>query len=291
MAVVTGANRGIGLAVASALAARGMRVLMVVRDEARSADAVRVLRGNGADVLTVVGDLGSNRTTRDLAKALQASTERVDLLVHNAGLWPAALERNEDGFERAFAVNHLAPFALNMLLEPLLVASRARVVQVTAGLYVKAVVDLERTPRGEDFHAIRTYATTKAFNLLLLPRWTERWTSRWSGRGPTIDAVHPGVIRTGLGDRPGAFGHVLRLVKRLWKTPEEGARPVVRLACEEPRHPRGGRYLEIDEEKELLPFARDEALARAVWDQALAATGLAGKDDPSEHRADAHAET
>ncbi len=280
VAVVTGANRGIGLAVASNLAAGGMRVVMVVRDAHRSAEAVRAIRDKGGDVVLVVGDVGSVRTAKDLAGALREACPRIDVLVHNAGLWPSRLERNEDGVERAFAVNHVGPFVLNLALEPLLVASRTHVVQVTAGLYGKGRVDLEKTPRGDDFHAIRTYATTKLCNLLCMPLFAERW----KDRGPTIDAVHPGVIRTGLGDRPGALGRVLRAVKWLWKTPEEGARPIVRLA-REPLDPgertrETGRYFEVDVEKALLPVARDAALARALWDQTLVLAGMkdAGRD-------------
>lgn len=277
VAVVTGANRGIGLAVVSELAAAGMRVVMVVRDAHRSADAVRVIREQGGDVALVVGDVGSVRTAKDLARALGEACPRIDVLVHNAGLWPSRLERNEDGVERAFAVNHVGPFVLDLILEPLLVASRTHVVQVTAGLYGMGRVDLEKTPRGDDFHAVRTYATTKLCNLMCMPLFAERW----KDRGPTIDAVHPGVIRTGLGDRPGALGHLLRAVKWLWKTPAEGARPIVRLA-EEPRDGARptGRYFEVDTEKPLLPVARDQVLARALWDRTLALTGMkdAGRD-------------
>lgn len=268
VSVVTGAARGIGLEVVSALAALGHHVVMVVRDPRRADDAVKELRDRGARLTTVAGDLGSVRTTRALAKDLAARLPRIDVLVHNAGVWPSRVERDEDGLERAFVVNHLAPFALNLLLEPVLLASPTHVVQVTAGLYGLGRVDLARTPRGDDFHPVRTYATTKLCGLLCMPRFE----ARWSGRGPRIDAVHPGVIRTGLGDRPGVLGVLLRAVKHAWKTPAAGARPVVRLATDASE--RGGRYFEVDVEKPLLPVARDEALARAVWERSVALAHL-----------------
>lgn len=252
-AVVTGANRGIGLAVAEALAERGLRVVLVCR-----APPSELPRG----ATTVLGDLSSLRTARELARRLLDSCPRIDVFIHNAGLWPSRLERNEDGLERAFAVNHVAPFVLNRLLEERFADCRTRVVQVSAGLYAKGSPDVARTPTGEDFHAIRTYATTKLCNLLMMPLLAERWRDR----GPTIDAVHPGVIRTGLGDRQGALGFALRLVKRLWKEPAIGARPVVRLALDEA--PGTGRYFHVDEETPLLPVARDAALASALWEHA-----------------------
>lgn len=238
-AVVTGASRGIGRAVAQALVAKGIRV-------------EPLSRATGAD-------LSSARTVRDAAARVLDRCPTIDVLVHVAGLWPARLERNEDGLEQAFAVNHVAPFLLNRLLEERLVESRARVVQVSAGLYVKGRLDLERTPNGADFHPIFTYATTKLANLLLVPLFAERWRER----GVRIDAVHPGVIRTGLGDREGLLGAALRLVKRTWRSPEAGARPIVRLALDEGAA--SGRYFDEEREAALAKIATDRALAERLW--------------------------
>jgi len=266
--VVTGANRGIGLAVARDLARRGSRVILVARDTEGGLRAERELATFG-DVRLVPGDLSTPKSTRVAARRILEACPRIDVLVHNAGVWPAGLERDANGIERAFAVNHLAPFVLNRLLERALPWG-GRVVQVTAGLYVKGKVDLERTPRGDDFHPVRTYASTKLCNLLLL----ERYAQRFRERGVTINAVHPGVIRTGLGDRDGVLGLLLRAVKQLWKTPEEGARPVVRLALEPALSNVTGRYFHVDAEMPLTDVARDQALAGRLWDQAEALCGL-----------------
>jgi len=288
IAVVTGANRGIGLAVARSLAGRRFHVVLACRDGASGAAARDAILAGGGSASLVVGDLGSLAATRALAAALQEACPRIDLLVQNAGLWPSRRELNEDGFERAFAVNHLGPFLLARLLEPRLCdagspsPSPARVVMVSAGLYVKGAPDLERTPTGDDFHAIKTYATTKCASLMMMPLLAERW----APHGVTVDAVHPGVIRTDLGARPGALGLLLRLVKRLWKTPEEGARPVVRLALEE----RGsGRYFHLDEEMALAPVAADAALARALWQHAERVSGLGGRERSTHDEAQAAA--
>ncbi|MDI1446856.1 SDR family NAD(P)-dependent oxidoreductase [Polyangium sp. 6x1] len=263
--VVTGGNRGIGRAVARELITRGCRVVLHARDRARGERALEELRGAGpGEVTLVTGDLSTKRGIRETADAILAACPRIDVLIHNAGLWPSERILNEDGLEMAFVVNHLAPFMLNHLLEARLVESRSRVVQVSAGLYVKGRPDLEKTPTGEDFQPLGTYPTTKLCNLLLVPRFA----ARWKERGPTILALHPGVIRTGLGDRKGMLGRLLRVVKRLWKSPEEGARPVVRLALDPALDGVTGRYYHLDVETELLPIARDEALAAKLWSQA-----------------------
>ncbi|WP_240196957.1 SDR family NAD(P)-dependent oxidoreductase [Nonomuraea lactucae] len=245
--VVTGGNRGIGRAVAEFAAAQKHRVVILTRGVP------------DVDLEYVVGDLACVRTTRAAADALAAACPRVDVLVHNAAIWPSRLVRNEDGFEQAYFTNHLAPFLLNHLLEDRM----RRVVQVSAGLYVKGSVDPERTPVGADFHAIRTYANTKLANLLMLPLFAERW----QDSGVTIDAVHPGVIRTGLGDRSGLLGLLLKAVKFAWSSPEKGAGPVVRLLRQEG----SGRYFHELREMPLEPVARDRDLARRLWNDAAKA--------------------
>ncbi len=244
-AVVTGGNRGIGYAVCEALLDKGFRTIAVVRHDGAPP---------GAEV--VRGDLGSRRTVDELATALRTTCDTVDVLVHNAGIWPTRLRHNEDGIEESFAVNHLAPFQLNLALEDRV----RRVVQVSAGLYVKGCVDLDRTPYGKDFHRMRTYCDTKRANLLLVPLFARRW----QDAGVTIDAVHPGVIRTDLGDPGGLLGAVLRVVKRRWASPAEGAAPIVRLVEDTGT----GRYF-----NEYTEDALPDGPVQALWDQARELTG------------------
>jgi NAD(P)-dependent dehydrogenase (short-subunit alcohol dehydrogenase family) len=276
--VVTGGNRGIGYAVAERLVRQGCRVVLVARDEQRGRSARTALAAIGpGDVDLVVGDLSSAGAVRALGGALTQACPRIDVLVHNAGVWPARLVRNEDGIEQAFAVNHLAPFLLNHLLERRLIASGARVVQVSAGIYPAGRVELDRTPTGSDFSALRTYATTKLCNLLLVPLFAERW----KDTGVTINAVHPGVIRTGLGAADGPAGYALKVVKLLWKSPRRGAQPVVRLARDPDLAGVTGRYFNIDREAPLAPVARDSALAQRLWAQARQLTGAADAPTPT----------
>jgi NAD(P)-dependent dehydrogenase (short-subunit alcohol dehydrogenase family) len=256
--VVTGGNRGIGRAVSAEAVRRGHRVTILAR---RPDEGAAAAQETGADL--VVGDLSSVRSVRQTVDKIAAAIRRIDVLVHNAAVWPSRRTLNEDGFEQAFFVNHLAPFLMNHLLEERL----GRVVQVSAGLYVSGKVDPDRTPTGEDFHSMRTYADTKLANLLMVPLFAERW----SDSGVTIDAVHPGVLRTGLGDPGGFRGLALNAVKRLWKPAEEAAPPVVDLLVSEGT----GRYFNRSKETPLRPVARDAALARRLWNDAANALDVA----------------
>lgn len=279
--VVTGGNRGIGHAVARELVRSGQRVVLVCRDTAQGGRARDQLTALGGEVQLVHGSLSSIQAIRETARAIDRACPALDVLIHNAGVWPSRRQLNEDGLEQAFVVNHLAPFLLNRLLEPRLAESRAHVVQVSAGIYVKGKVDPARTPAGDDFSALATYANTKLCNLLLLPYFA----ARWEQPGIRINALHPGVIRTGLGDRSDALGLLLRLVKRLWKTPEAGARPVVRLALDPALAGVSGRYYDGYVERPLAANAEDAALMRVVREQAEQLCGL----DPL--HSSAHAES
>ncbi len=219
--VVTGGNTGIGKAIVLALAQKQMQVVMVSRNREKGETAVQDLLVTAPDATIdmVVGDVGTITATRQLAQDLLDRYAHIHILINNAGIWPTKRILNEDGLEQSFMVNYLAPFMLNQLLYNRLKASvPARIVNVSAGLYVNGKVDLNKTPYGLDFHPIRTYANTKLCNVLTLPLESE-WLN---GSGITINAVHPGVIRTNLGIMPGPVGWFIGLVKRSWGTPEQG---------------------------------------------------------------------
>jgi NAD(P)-dependent dehydrogenase (short-subunit alcohol dehydrogenase family) len=258
--VVTGATSGIGLAIARGAAAAGASVVLVGRDAVRLTAASREVGAGARAPFCVVGDLATLDGMHATADALLAHGAPIDALVHCAGLWPTRLERSADGFEEAFAVNHLAPFVLNERLRARLIESAARVVQVSAGLYVKGRVDLTRDPRGESFHKLRTYATTKLWNLLA----TQALARSLEGSAVRVNAVHPGVVRTKLGDMSGPLGVVLRAVKLLWLTPTVGALGPLALALDDAHAHTHGRYFDQLRPLALVPPADDLALARDV---------------------------
>lgn len=268
-ALVTGANRGIGLAVVRGLLTAGHQVTALVRTR-ETAEALLAGERAGPSLQTVVAPLDDLDAVRAAGPAL-LGRPRYDVVVHNAGWWPARKVLTASGFEQAFVVNHLAPFLLNHLLVGHL-GALARVINVSAGLAAVGRVDLARTPRGEDFSPLRTYATTKAFQLALTARWAEFFMPS----GAVFMALHPGVFRTGLGDRPGLFGAVLKVLKRPQRPPEAGAANVLRLALDPSFAGVTGVYFDETRRIELPRPLRDPALADAIWVQALDLCGLSG---------------
>jgi len=137
-AVVTGANGGLGLETARALAGAGAEVVMAARDQERAARAIESIRATapGASLPLVPLDLGSLASVREAAASILAAQETVDILVNNAGVMGIPERQTVDGFEMQLGVDHLGHFALTALLMPaLLRAEAARIVTVTSSAH------------------------------------------------------------------------------------------------------------------------------------------------------------
>ncbi|MEZ4590833.1 MAG: SDR family NAD(P)-dependent oxidoreductase [Chloroflexota bacterium] len=272
--VVTGGNAGIGRAMVQALAQQQAQVVLVSRDKARGETAVQEIRATNpnANIHLVIGDMGSVASTHQLAQTLLERYPQIHVLINNAGVWPTKKRLNADGLEESFMVNHLAPFMLNQLLRERLQASApARIVNVSAGLYVNGRVDLQKTPYGHDFHPIRTYASTKLCNVLCLPLEA----AQLAGSGVIVNAVHPGVINTKLGTMRGPLGWLMKLVKRSWATPEQGAIAPVWLATAPELVDTNGRYFNEKEAIPLADVAKNNELAQQLWQFSLERAHLA----------------
>ncbi|QKW37060.1 SDR family NAD(P)-dependent oxidoreductase [Actinomadura sp. NAK00032] len=185
--VVTGAASGIGQAAAAALANRGARVILAVRDHEKGRLAARDM-GGSAEVRTL--DLASIASIRDFAEGVH---EPVDVLVNNAGAMTATRQETRDGFESQFGVNHLGHFALtNLLLDRI----TGRVVTISSSAHRSAQIDFddlqwERRP----YRPFGAYGQSKLANLLFTAELQRRLTSVGS---PVIaTAAHPGWASTG----------------------------------------------------------------------------------------------
>lgn len=241
VAVVTGANGGLGLETADALAAKGAHVLMAVRDQDKAAAAVDRIRAAtpGAHLDLVPLDLAFLASVREAADRIAALTGSLDLLVNNAGVMAMPERRTADGFEMQLGVNHLGHWALTAHLMPLLLAApAARVVSVTSTAHhMGRVID----PRNPHLHGRyepwRAYGQSKLANYhfaLGLQREFER-----VGVAAQSLMAHPGLTNTDLQSRTvregggGAAGSAAHWVTaRAGMAPADGALPQLRAATD-----------------------------------------------------------
>jgi NAD(P)-dependent dehydrogenase (short-subunit alcohol dehydrogenase family) len=238
--------------------------VLISRNRERGETAVQEIcqTNPSAKIDLLVGDVGTINATRRLAQDLLDHCSQIHVLINNAGVWPTKKQINEDGLEQGFMVNHLAPFMLNQLLQERLKASApARIINISAGLYVNGRVDLNKTPYGHDFHPMRTYASTKLCSMLCFPLEAQQL----AGSGVTLNAVHPGVIRTKLGTMRGPLGWLMKLVKRSWGTPEQGAVAPVWLATAPELATVNGKYFNEKEEIPLAEAVQNPELAERLW--------------------------
>ena len=268
--LVTGANAGIGRATATELARRGARVLMACRDGGRGAEARAALMAEvpGARTELLVADLSSGAGVRLLAEQTLQHTDRLDVLVNNAGVFTRQYTPTAEGLETQLAVNHLAPFLLTNLLRDLLVKSApARVVTVSSEAHKRGLIRFDDLQGEQSYSGMKAYSQSKLANLL----FNRELARRFGGTGVTANALHPGVIATQLlftGFAP------IRLLRPFLKTPEAGARTSVFLAVAPAVERLTGLYFVDFEPARPSQAARDDGAARRLWRISAELTGM-----------------
>jgi NAD(P)-dependent dehydrogenase (short-subunit alcohol dehydrogenase family) len=197
VAVVTGANSGLGYVTARELARKGARVVLACRSEVRgSAAADRIVAEvPGAEAQFGRLDLGDLSSVREFAATFPY--ERLDLLVNNAGVMAMPYGTTVDGFETQFGVNHLGHFALTGLLLPaLLDAPDARIVTLSSFMHTLANIDIDDLNSERRYSRWTAYARSKTANLLFTHELARRLAA--AGSGVVATAAHPGYAATNL---------------------------------------------------------------------------------------------
>src|SRR5215472_14227123 len=232
LAVVTGANTGLGFETAQVLAARGASVVLAVRDtEKGERAAARIaVTAPGANVTVQPLDLASLESIRAAAGELRARHPKIDLLINNAGVMFTPQQTTGDGFELQFGTNHLGHFALTGLLLPqMLPVPGSRVVTVSSLAHrLRAQINFGDLQSERSYHRVAAYGQSKLANLLFTYELHRRL---WHGRRATIAvAAHPGLAGTELTRNSpaiAAFSYA-----RVSQNAAMGALPILRAATD-----------------------------------------------------------
>ncbi|MEL6982387.1 MAG: oxidoreductase [Actinomycetota bacterium] len=241
VAVVTGANGGLGLATAKALAGAGAHVVMAARNQAKAGTAKdEILEAHPSASLEVVElDLGSQESVKAAAATIVAAHPTIDLLINNAGVMAMPEGRTVDGFETQFGINHLGHWTLTSLLLPAILAADAgRVVAVTStARHQGRPVDLADPHLEKGYDAWQAYGRSKLANFhfaIGLNRQLEA-----AGARAIALSAHPGLTNSDLqattvaeggGGFLGPFFH--RLTGAIGMSTRDGARPQLRAAVD-----------------------------------------------------------
>ncbi len=279
VAVVTGASSGIGKAAAVALAARGWRVIALGRNPERcaaAAEAIRLASPRGA-VHMITADLAMLAEARRAAREVADLTDRIDLLINNAGGMAREKVVTPEGLEENFAGNHLGPFLLTHHLLPLL---RHAAQQSAPGSVriINTSSDASEMVQGlpwDDLQALDNYTPGAAYchGKLANVLFARGLAKRLAGEGIVAHAVHPGTVDSNfvahVDERTREYMQTLESV-----TPEKAAADLVWLAtAEEPGSSTGGYYYGREPRKPN-PFVEDDSAVERLWSESEKLTGI-----------------
>ena len=228
-ALVTGANKGIGLAIAKGLAQAGLSVWMGARDRTRGDEAVRTLRDEGFDVRFLEIDVADDASVRRAAETVRHEIEALDVLVNNAGivldLQTPPSELSMENVKATYEVNLFGPIRVTQAFAPLLKASEdARIVNMGSGVGSLTLIT-DPTSLFSSVNLLAYSSSKVALNAV-----TVSFAREFEPFGMKVNAVEPGHVRTDLNGNTGLI------------TPEEGAETAIRMALLDNDGPTGGFF-------------------------------------------------
>ncbi|OMD76414.1 SDR family oxidoreductase [Paenibacillus odorifer] len=275
IALVTGANSGMGLATTVELARKGAKVIMVCRNRQRGEEALAAAKrkSHSEDIELMLCDLASLESIRSFAEEFTMKYPMLDILINNAGVVTIKRQLTKDGFEMDLGVNHLGHFLLtNLLLESLQAAEQGRIIVVASGAYKIGALHYEDPTLARRFNPAKAYARSKLANIL----FTRELASRLHGTRVTVNCLHPGAVGTNIGvNRETGFGKsVLKLLSYFFLTPEQGADTAIYLATDPDLGEVTGQYYYRRKIKQLSPRAQNTIEAERLWQWSQEQVGL-----------------
>lgn len=276
--VVTGVTQGIGRATTLGLLRQGFHLAVVVRGASRGRETAKALMEEAghpsARAHAFDADLTLGSEVERAARQILERHPRIHLLLNNAGVADRSYQTTPEGLERTLAVNHLAPVRLVHHLLPALLAAgedgEARIVNVSSNAHARTL-DLTAFEGPRGYAGLHAYRQSKLLNLI----HAFDLARRLQGTGVTVNALHPGLIGTGLlyDFLPaGIIRTVFRpLLSILAKSPEEGARTPLHVASAPGLAGVTGRYFVKEAEAEPAPVSREREVQDGVrrWTEGL----------------------
>ncbi|XP_017132878.1 retinol dehydrogenase 13-like [Drosophila elegans] len=284
--IVTGANTGIGKETALEFARRGGTVYMACRDMNRCETARQdiIRETNNPNIFGRQLDLSSQESIRKFAAEFKQEQDKLHVLVNNAGVMRGPKMLTKDGVEMQLGVNHIGHFLLtNLLLDVLKKSAPSRVVVLSSIAHTLGAINVADLNSEKSYDEGKAYNQSKLANLL----FTRELAKRLEGSGVTVNALHPGLVDTGLARNWAFFQTVFGkyfIQPLFWpflKTPKSGAQTSIYAALDPELRNVTGLYFSDCKPKNAAPAALDDAMGKFLWTESEKFTGLDKPTVPS----------
>lgn len=273
VALITGANSGIGKETALDLASRGAHVILACRDVEKGEEAATEIRirVGGAKVEVRELDLADTCSIRTFAQRFLREVDHLHILINNAGIMMCPYMKTVDGFEMHIGVNHLGHFLLTYLLIGLLKRSApSRIVVVSSLAHNFGWIRFHDLHSQGSYNSGLAYCQSKLANVL----FTRELARRLHGSNVTVNSVHPGTVRSELVRHSTAMSLLFAVFSMFLKTPKEGAQTSVYCAIAEELQSISGKHFSDCAPAFVAPQGRNEETARKLWDVSCELLGI-----------------
>jgi NAD(P)-dependent dehydrogenase (short-subunit alcohol dehydrogenase family) len=273
--LITGATSGIGREAALALARLGAQVVIVGRDQLKTQQTTDwIKQESGSDQIdSFLADLAEISDIKNLADQFSKKYHHLDVLLNNAGSFFLGRQLNRSGFERTWMTNYLSPVLLtSLLLKKLEASPEGRIINVSSALHKNGKIEFDNLNGEKKYSGSHAYANSK----LALVLYTFLLAKKLVGTNCVVNALHPGVVATGIWKSTGGplkpllmfiantlsrFGFIL--------TPEQGAKTLIYLASSPEVQGINGKYFVNCKEVPSAPVSYETELQQKLWDEMM----------------------
>ncbi|MAA77983.1 MAG: hypothetical protein CL916_01890 [Deltaproteobacteria bacterium] len=265
--VVTGTTSGIGYETARGIVQRDDQLVVINRSRSKWERCCSLLKEEFPDakISSFFADLGSMHQIRRVCSEITEKHPIIDILINNAGVYLAQKEITEDGWEKTFAVNHMAYVAIcEFLIESIKKSKEGRIIQVASRAHYYAHLDVSTMHNPVSYQGQRVYGTSKLCNILHTRALAKRHPSI------TVNCLHPGVVQTGFArDQGGLMGWGFRLLRRFFISAKKGAQTSIFLAYDPSVQEKTGGYYVACTLKYPSKKGQDLVLEESVWNRSM----------------------
>ena len=269
--IITGANRGIGYAVATEVAKTNCNIILACRNESEGQKAKEriIQRSNNKNVYVLHLDLALFSSIRRFCVEFRKKFPRLDVLINNAGVFTMDKEFTEDGLELTMGINYFGTFLLtNLLLPDLEKSEDGRIINVVSDAFKKGKIDIDTIEKSQNT-GMKAYSSSK-FSLV---QFTAHLAKKLEGTNIKVNAVHPGHVNSGIWNFNKWYAPIFRLFsKAFMSSSEEGAEPILHLVLSEEGKKKTGKYFKKEKDEEIEKMDAED-LTR-LWNRTKKIVGL-----------------